>query len=98
MWYGSKRETTKYRKYKKIIAEELKSTTIPLYPKLTLKIIIGISTTTFDLDNVFKPFLDSLQLALTDFNDRSIYMIHAKKVKVKKGDEYIKFKIIEYKD
>ena len=97
MWYGKKRETAKYRKYKKIICKELKDIEIPLYPKLTLKIIVGLSNLSFDLDNVFKPFLDSLQLALMDFNDRNIHMIHAKKIKVKQGEEFIKFKIIEYK-
>ena len=56
--------------------------------KYKLSLIVGYSSKLSDLDNAFKPTLDSMQLAL-GFDDRQVFEIHALKNHVKKGDEYM---------
>ena len=46
------------------------------------------------MDNPIKPFTDCLQKKY-GFNDNRIIEAHIKKVKVKKGEEYIKFELRE---
>ena len=52
----------------------------------------GLSSKLADLDNNCKAILDIL-VKKYGFDDRDIYFLQAKKVIVKKGEEYIKFKI-----
>lgn len=52
----------------------------------------GLSSKCADLDNCVKIFQDVLQKKY-EFNDRHIYHMVLRKVDVKKGNEYIKFKI-----
>ena len=55
----------------------------------------GVSSTRFDVDNAIKPFQDVLQVKY-GFDDKRIVYITALKVKVKRGEEYIKFSIKKY--
>lgn len=52
----------------------------------------GMSNSQSDWDNPIKPLQDILQKRY-NFNDKDIYEANVKKVKVKKGEEYIKFEI-----
>ena len=52
----------------------------------------GLSNAQADYDNPIKPIQDILQKRYS-FNDKDIYEANIKKVKVKKGEEYIKFEI-----
>ena len=60
--------------------------------ELELIIQFGFSSKLSDIDNGVKTFIDVLQKKY-DFNDRRIYRLVVNKVIVKKGDEYINFKI-----
>lgn len=60
--------------------------------KLKITFIFGFSTSLSDLDNPFKPIIDTLQKKY-QFNDRDIYEIHAFKQVVKKGKDFFEYKI-----
>jgi DNA-binding Lrp family transcriptional regulator len=60
--------------------------------KLTLYIRWGFSSKLSDWDNPVKPFQDILQKEY-EFDDRYIYLAIVEKIDVKKGDEFIEFKI-----
>lgn len=64
---------------------------------LWLTIWIGVSNRGFDVDNCAKPFIDILQKKY-EFNDNRIYVLHVMKEIVKKGDEFIEFKILGAED
>lgn len=61
--------------------------------KLSLTLEVGFSNKAMDIDNILKPFIDILQKAY-EFNDKMIYKLSVEKKDVKKGEEYIKFKIL----
>ena len=65
-------------------------------PKGNLKVsyIFGFSSQLADLDNPVKAFQDIL-CKKYDFDDRRIFEINVKKEIVKKGAEFIRFKISE---
>jgi Holliday junction resolvase RusA-like endonuclease len=63
-------------------------------PPYKLVLEFGLSSKLQDLDNCIKVFQDCLTVKY-NFNDRDIYQIEAVKLNVKKGEEYIKFDIIE---
>jgi Holliday junction resolvase RusA-like endonuclease len=88
---GRRFKTPKYNKY---INEVLS-----LLPQLdlnketyTINIEFGLSSKLNDIDNGLKPFIDCL-VKKYNFDDRQIYELNVKKIIVKKGSEYIKFKI-----
>lgn len=55
-----------------------------------LKCTAAFSNRAGDLDNVFKPLLDSMVACMDDdFDDRQVYEILARKRIVKKGQEYL---------
>lgn len=60
--------------------------------KLQLNVEFGYSSKLADIDNALKPFIDCL-VKKYGVDDRNIYRLEVDKVIVKKGDEYIKFKI-----
>ena len=66
---------------------------------LSLDLVIGLSNSQSDLDNVIKPFQDALQ-AKYQFNDHQIHVLTARKEIVKKGQEFIEFCLMAegYKD
>jgi len=91
-WQGRRYKTKEYKKYEKDCNLLLPgSLEIPDgYLKLDLE--FGVSSSGSDIDNGVKLFVDILSKKY-DFNDNRIFRMIIDKVKVKKGDEYIKFKI-----
>ena len=69
---------------------------IDLNAKLCIHIEFGFSNSSSDIDNPVKPFFDVLQKKY-GIDDKNIYFHSVQKVIVKKGEEYIKFSISEYK-
>jgi len=65
---------------------------VPEGCKLEVEYEFGVSQKNLDLDNQIKIFQDSLAEAY-GFNDNRIYRLVARKIDVKKGEEYIKFNI-----
>ncbi len=60
--------------------------------KLQLNVEFGYSSKLADIDNALKPFIDCL-VKKYGVDDRNIYRLEVDKVIVKKGEEYIKFKL-----
>lgn len=59
--------------------------------KFRLRVIAAFSNKRGDLDNVFKPLLDSMVGSMDDsFDDHQVFEIVARKRMVKKGQEYLK--------
>lgn len=69
-----------------------KSIDIPDPKNIKLAIEFGFSSKASDIDNCCKSFIDCL-VKKYKFDDRQIYELHVFKSIVKKGDEYIKFRI-----
>lgn len=91
LWQGRRFKTQEYKSYREELLCLLPNIEVP---KTNIKLILefGVSTPLADVDNLIKGFGDSLQDKY-GFNDREITMIVATKKVVKKGDEYISFKI-----
>lgn len=84
-------ETKEYIEYKTMIANVAGGTYgVSKGDKFKLVVKVGFSSKAADLDNVFKPLLDSITRCIDDtFDDKMVYKISAKKEIVKKGHEYI---------
>jgi Holliday junction resolvase RusA-like endonuclease len=84
--------------HKEYVSEVMKQ--LPTFfigrPPYKLILEFGLSSKLQDLDNCIKVFQDCLTVKY-DFNDRDIYQLEAVKLNIKKGEEYIKFDIIETK-
>lgn len=65
---------------------------IPDEKNIKLAIEFGFSSKASDIDNCCKSFIDCL-VKKYKVDDRHIYEMHVFKVIVKKGDEFIKFKV-----
>ena len=92
VWAGRRFKTPAYKSYEQELSYLLpKKLEIP-NGKLELKITFGFSNKASDIDNPVKPLLDILQKTY-GFNDKKIYKLEVEKVDVKKGEEYIEFKI-----
>jgi len=65
---------------------------IPNEKYIKISIQFGFSSRASDIDNCCKSFLDCL-VKKYKVDDRNIYEMHVFKDIVKKGDEYIRFKI-----
>lgn len=85
-----KKDTKEYREFKSDIFQLLgdREYDFKKDDKFKLSLVVGYSNSLSDLDNAFKPLLDSMQIAM-GFDDRQIFEIEALKDKVKKGEEYI---------
>ncbi len=97
-WKGKRTKTDKYRAYgiELLLVFLPKMVFIP-EGKLQIYIEFGFSNIGSDFDNPVKPFIDLLQKKY-GFNDNRIYKGIIEKVKVKKGQEYIKFEITSYEN
>ncbi len=84
-------ETKEYLAFRDLIAKALGGNYgIVKTDNLKLTITAGFSNKRGDLDNVFKPLLDSMVACMdAEFDDCQIYEIEANKVLVKKGQEFI---------
>ena len=91
VWQGKRFKTQKYKKYENELLCILPKITIPK-PPYKLYLTFGMSNVLSDWDNPVKPFQDVLQKKY-GFNDKDIFEAHVYKVKVKKGEEFIKFSI-----
>jgi len=65
---------------------------VPDPKNIKLAIEFGFSSKASDIDNCCKSFIDCL-VKKYKVDDRYIYEMHVFKSIVKKGDEYIKFKV-----
>ena len=90
-WKGRKFKTKEYNYYILELKNKLPNIKIP-DGKLHLIIEFGFSSKASDVDNPLKPFIDVLQKRY-GFDDKMIYKLDVKKEIVKKGEEFIKFKI-----
>ena len=90
-WQGRRFKTPMYKKFEKemlLIMPKGKLHAAPYRVELTF----GFSNSTSDIDNPIKPTLDLIQKKY-NINDRDIYEITVTKKVVKKGNEYIYYKI-----
>mgnify|MGYP003647873248 FL=1 len=87
---NAKRDTVEYKRYKLAVFNALKEHrfTVEKDDKYKLSLIVGYSSKLSDLDNCFKPLLDSMQRVLS-FDDRQVFEIEALKEHTAKGDEFI---------
>jgi len=93
-WQGKRFKTPKYKMYQNNLLLMLPKIKLPNAP-YSVYYEFGFSSASSDLDNPIKPLQDILQKKY-GFDDKLIYQMVAKRVKVKKGKEYIKFKIENY--
>jgi Holliday junction resolvase RusA-like endonuclease len=91
VWQGKRFKTPAYKAYEKEALLKLKPMKVS-GGKLSLHLLVGLSSKNADLDNILKPFIDILQKKL-GFNDRQIYRLTVEKVIVPKGQEFIEFDI-----
>jgi len=92
-WQGRRFKTPKYKSYERDVLKLLRPMSIP-EGDLVIDLEWGVSNMTSDWDNPIKPFQDILQKKY-GFDDKHIVEARVKKVKVKKGSEYIEFQIKE---
>ena len=96
-WKGRKFKTDAYKRFEKEVLLLLpKKYNIPL-GSLKIRLKWGFSSSLADWDNPIKPFQDILQKKYS-FNDSRVFDAHVTKEIVKKGDEYIYFKISSYEE
>ena len=86
---GRRYKTKTCQRYVRDVLTVLPHSVIPDGP-LSLYITWGFSSRGADIDNCAKVFIDCLQKKY-DFNDNRIYKLTMLKVKVGKGEEFIKF-------
>ena len=89
---NKKKKTVKYLKYTKDMSLILPVYQVPENCDLRAIYELGVSSNASDVDNMIKPLQDQLQKKY-GFNDNRIVEFTARKVKVKKGFEFIKFEI-----
>lgn len=95
-WKGKRFKTDLYKAYEKELFHILPKKDINPKAKLAIHIEFGFSNSGSDIDNPVKPFFDVLQKKY-GIDDKSIHFHSVQKIVVKKGQEYIKFSILEYK-
>ena len=92
---GRRFKTKKYKEYEQNLVSFLIKKNIDKIDKnQKLKVFFefGFSSKQADYDNPIKAFQDILQRTL-NFNDSMIYAAFIKKTMVKKGDEFVYFKL-----
>lgn len=89
-WQGRRFKTDRYKQYALAVSLMLPDNIIVPTGLFKIYYEFGMGVTS-DFDNPVKPFTDILQ-AKYKFNDRYIIEANIKKVIVKKGEEYIKFR------
>lgn len=85
-------KTKAYRQYERDLLILLPRNLDFSQDRFKVFLIWGFSSKLSDADNPVKPFIDILQTAY-GFNDNQIYEYSIKKEIVKKGQEFIKFKV-----
>lgn len=92
-----KKDTVEYRAFKEEIYDLLRDHQVSKDVNLVLDLIVGYSSKLSDLDNAFKPLLDSMQLAM-GFDDKQIFQITSFKEHTKKGEEFIMVRLSSVTD
>lgn len=90
-WQGRRFKTDKYKKYINDLLLILPRIDIP-DGYLHLDLEFGFSSKASDIDNPVKPFIDCLQKKYK-FDDKMIKKLTISANSVKKGAEYIKFRL-----
>lgn len=93
-WKGVRYRTDEYKEFKKLLTLKLKKVKIP-EGDLQIYLRFGVSTRNADWDNPIKTFQDIL-CDKNGINDNRIYKGTVEKVIVKKGEEFIEYKIESY--
>lgn len=91
---GRRFKTKEYIKYSEVVTMMLPKLKFPA-PPFKFYIEYGFSNVASDIDNPTKLIIDIMQKKY-DFNDKNIFEMKLKKVKVAKGEEYIKIFVEEY--
>jgi len=94
-WKGQRYKTPLYKRYEQDLGFLLPYLDVPEDCKLQVHYIFGLSSKASDYDNCIKQFQDIIS-KYYDFNDNRIYKAVIEKEDVKKGEEFIKFKIEEH--
>lgn len=92
-WQGKRFKTPSYNSYERSCLWLLPKLIIP-DGQLKINFEFGLSNAANDIDNSIKPFIDILQKKYS-FNDSRIWEMNVKKIKVEKGNEFIRFEILE---
>jgi len=90
-WQGKRFKTKAYQKYEKDLLLILPRIDIP-NPPYRIILEFGFSNSLSDWDNPVKPLQDILQKKY-GFNDKDIHEAIVRKVLVKKGNDYLSFKL-----
>ena len=90
-WQGKRFKTKAYKDYEKKLLLLLPKLKLP-EPPYKISFEFGFSNVLSDWDNPIKPLQDILQKKYS-FNDRDVFEAKVKKIKVSKGQEYLKFNI-----
>lgn len=93
-WKGKRFKTNEYKSYAKSLYMLLPKIKIDFKKDLKVDVLFGFSSKASDIDNPLKPLIDVLQYKYK-FNDNQIQELNVKKTIVKKGKEFIEFKINE---
>lgn len=93
-WKGRRFKTDKYKNYQSSVLFMLPNIEVPR-GEIEILITFGFSSKASDFDNPVKPFVDCLQKKY-GFNDKMIKRAVIMVDNVKKGEEYIEFKISDY--
>lgn len=94
-WQGKRFKTVKYKKYEQMMLSLIPANRVP-DGKLRIDITYGFSNVASDADNPTKLLIDILQKRY-GFNDKQIYKMVLNKEIVKKGNEFIEYRITEIK-
>ena len=89
---GRRFKTDKHNAYVKELTLQLPPINIDFKDQLRVTFTFGFSNRGADIDNPIKPTMDCLQ-KFYGFNDNKVYSLEVKKEIVKKGDEFIEFRI-----
>ena len=90
-WQGKRFKTKQYKQYERDLLLMLPAFEVP-EGDLAIYLEFGFSNSASDWDNPIKPFQDVLQKKY-GFNDSRIVEAYVKKTKVKKGAEFIRWRI-----
>lgn len=90
-WQGRRYKTRRYESYQRAVLYMLPALKLPEKPYMVYY-EWGLSNRQADYDNPTKQFQDCLSKKY-GFNDNEIYMAVIRKVIVKRGAEYVKFRI-----
>lgn len=93
-WRGRRFKTPIYKAYEKELLLTLPKLVEVPEGDFSIKMYVGFSSRSSDIDNPIKPFLDILQKKY-GFDDKRIFQLSIEREQVKKGKEYIGFEFGE---